>query len=157
MDTATLVGIVAAVFTLLGAFVSSVFGNYALKKQDQRKFQHEAEERKKDEARRRTIAYRRLGNIAEAVLGRSKEPPRTLFAREYEVIESIIAQDCDVLDASTVNYWDTRGEDKTFYADGGVRISVVCEAFWRDALKHSEEIKALVTPPRVTMTSLHTS
>ncbi len=36
MDTTTLIALVAAVFTLLGALISSVFGYYALKKQDAR-------------------------------------------------------------------------------------------------------------------------
>lgn len=149
MDTTTLIALVAAVFTLLGAFISSVFGYYALKKQDDRRFKHNEEEQKKLQLKRRIAAYRRLASITETVLSRSKvgEPVRWLSGAEYETIQSIISQDFDVLDNSTVAAWDTRGMVQPPYTTGDSTVKVLCEAFWPDVKKHYDAIKFSAIPP----------
>lgn len=153
MDTPTLIAIIAAVFTLLGAMlgaiISSVVGYYALKKQDERRFQQVQEEQKKLELKRKITAYRRLEGITEQVLNRSKvgEPVRQLSSAEYETIQSTIAQDHDVLDKSTVAAWDTRGIVKIQYEMGNFSVMILCEAFWPDVKKHYDAIKFSAIPP----------
>ena len=134
MDTPTLVALVAAVFTVLGAVISSLFGNYSLKKQDERRFRHEEEKQNKSELRRRNTAYRRLWTVCQAVLATGNNefsPTKILSEVQYETIQSIIAQDADVLDGSTVKAWETRGTAKA-PSMANFEYLVTCETFWSD-------------------------
>jgi hypothetical protein len=143
LDNSTLIALVAAVFTLLGASVSSVFGYYALKKQDDRRFEHTEEEQRKLHLKRRATAYRRLQGIAEQVMNQSNfaEPSRFLTIEQYETIQSIIAQDSDVLDDSTVAAWDTRSTSFVPHEGGNYSVNVLCAAFWPEVKKHYDAIK----------------
>ena len=148
LDTATLIALVATVFTLLGALISSVFGYYALKKQDDRRFRRAEEDQKKLALRRKIAAYRRLEGIREQVLGRRKvgETASSLTGAEYEAIQSTIAQEFDVLDDSTVATWDTRGMMAMREDGRHIWIMVLCEAFWPDIKKHYDAIKFSAVP-----------
>ena len=149
LDSSTL-AIVAIVFTLLGALISSIVGYYALKKQDERKFKHDEEKNRELEQKRLVTLYRRLFVITDRIVtrGRAGETVRVLSDQEYDTIESIIAENFDILANSTVAAWDTRNlikrEDRGI---GHVYFHLQCEAFWADVKTNYERYKLNAIPP----------
>lgn len=149
VDSSTL-AILAIVFTLLGALISSVFGYFALKRQDERKFKHELTVKQEADEKRRVATYRRLWSLAEMILPRSTIglPVRYVRPVEYQTIDSVIAQNLDVLDDSTVAAWDTKKVADLSHADIiTAYINVQCEAFWKDLKDHYDRYKLNTIPP----------
>jgi len=70
---------------------------------------------------------------------------KILSTQEYETIDSIMAQNSDILDSSTVGAWDTRNTIRT--AVGVTYFQLQCEAFWADVRSHYERYKLNAVPP----------
>ena len=90
----SILAVVAIVFTLLGALISSVVSYYALKKQDERRFKREDQKKHEFNQQRKISAYRRLQGLTERVTrGTAGEhPPSFVNGDELEKIESTLAQ-----------------------------------------------------------------
>lgn len=149
MDSNTFTALVAIASTLLGGLVAWVSQYYSSKKQDERRFKHEVEKKQELDHKRMVATYRRLWGIADRIVSRQvTETVKWITSEEYEMIESIIVQNFDVLDASTVAAWDTKNIVETLIRSaGGVNFRVQCEAFWPDVKKHYDKYKYNAIPP----------
>jgi len=64
----------------------------------------------------------------------------TISMQDYKIIDSIIAQNFDVLDEKTVTTWDSR----KIVGSDGLMANVQLDAFLDDVNKHYEKLKHVV-------------